>query len=231
VECVKGIADAAEEFEAPFISGKDSFYNYFETEDGPINIPVTFLCSGIGIVEDQQHVTGSSLRRDHSVLCLLGDTKDEMGGSVFARQHGISGALVPQTDCAKNLQTYRKFHQARTAGLILSAHDVSEGGLITALAEMAFSEKAGVEIDLNDLGGLPPAVALFSESTGRILIEVMPEDLAALQQHFVGENFTVLGKAVAGHRDLTVAHAGKELLRDDLKSLKVIWQQRLAEFY
>jgi phosphoribosylformylglycinamidine synthase len=231
VECVKGIADAAEEFEAPFISGKDSFYNYFETEDGPINIPVTFLCSGVGIVEDQKHVTGSSLRRDHSVLCLLGETKDEMGGSVFARQHGINGALVPQTDCAKNLQTYRKFHQARSAGLILSAHDVSEGGLITAVAEMAFSEKAGVEIDLAALGSLPPAVALFSESTGRMVIEVLPENLAALQQHFAGESFTVVGKAVGGHRDLTVTHSDKELLREDLTSLKSLWKQRLAEFY
>jgi phosphoribosylformylglycinamidine synthase len=231
VECVKGIADAAEEFEAPFISGKDSFYNYFETEDGPINIPVTFLCSGIGIVESQTNVTGSSLRRDHSRLCLLGETKDEMGGSVFARQQGISGALVPQTNCAKNLQTYRKFHQARMADLILSAHDVSEGGLVTAVAEMAFSEKAGVEIDLAPVGALPPAVALFSESTGRILIEVLPENLAALQQHFEGESFAVLGKAVAAHGKLKVTRGTEELLSEDLKSLKSIWQRRLVEFY
>jgi phosphoribosylformylglycinamidine synthase len=231
VECVKGISDAAEEFEAPFISGKDSFYNYFETEDGPINIPVTFLCSGVGIVEDQKHVTGSSLRRDHSVLFLLGETKDEMGGAVFSRLQGITGALVPQTDCARNLQTYRKFHQARVAGLILSAHDVSEGGLITTVAEMGFSGKGGIEIELDALGDLPAAVALFSESTGRILIEVLPENVAALQAALAGENLTILGKAVAGHRSLTVRRGGVELLREELSSLKAIWQQRLAEFY
>ena len=231
VECVKGISDAAEEFEAPFISGKDSFYNYFETEDGPINIPVTFLCSGVGIVEDQKHVTGSSLRRDHSVLCLLGETKDEMGGAVFSRLQGITGALVPQTDCARNLQTYRKFHQARVAGLILSAHDVSEGGLITTVAEMGFSGKGGIEIELDALGDLPAAVALFSESTGRIVIEVLPENVAALQAALAGENLTILGKAVAGHRSLTVRRGGVELMREELSSLKAIWQQRLAEFY
>ena len=231
VECVKGIAAAAEEFEAPFISGKDSFYNYFETEDGPINIPVTFLCSGIGIVEDQKHVTGSSLRRNNSVLCLLGSTKDEMGGSVFARHHGLQGALVPQTDCAKNLQAYRKFHSARRAGLILSAHDVSEGGLLTAVAEMAFSEKAGVEIDLSSFGDLAPAVALFSESTGRILIEVEATHLEAVKQHFADQAFAVIGQAVDQHQDVVVSQSGQELLRENISTLKSAWKQRLAEFY
>jgi len=63
VETVKGIAAAAEAYGAPFVSGKDSFYNYFETEDGPVSIPVTILISGMGIIEDAKHVTGASLRR------------------------------------------------------------------------------------------------------------------------------------------------------------------------
>lgn len=231
VECVKGISAAAEEFEAPFISGKDSFYNYFETEDGPINIPVTFLCSGIGIVEEQKHVTGSSLRRNDSVLCLLGATKDEMGGSVLARLAGITGALVPQTDCAKNLLSYRKYHAARCAGLILSAHDVSEGGLATALAEMGFSGKGGLEVNLDQVANENAAVALFSESTGRILIEVAPENVASLETALAGESFAVIGKASAAHQDLVVTKLGSEVLRAPLPELKAIWQQRLGEFY
>ena len=62
VECAKGIREAALAYGAPYVSGKDSFYNYFETEDGPVNIPVTFLCSGFGVVEDATHVRGASLR-------------------------------------------------------------------------------------------------------------------------------------------------------------------------
>jgi hypothetical protein len=64
-----------------------------------------------------------------------------------------------------------------------------------------------------------------------MVIEVLPENLAALQQHFAGESFTVVGKAVGSHRDLTVTHSDKELLREDLTSLKSLWKQRLAEFY
>ena len=235
VECVKGIAAAAEQFEAPFISGKDSFYNYFETEDGPINIPVTFLCSGVGIVEDQRHVTGSSLRRPDSVLCLLGATNDEMGGSVYARHVGLSGAAVPQTDCAANLLLYRKYHQARCAGLVLSGHDISEGGLAVAVAEMGFSGKGGIEIDLAHLPGvsveMPDAVALFSESTGRLLIEVAPENIAAISSLFSGFSFAVIGKSVDNHRQLVVKREQKEVIREELGSLKVAWQHRLAEFY
>ena len=104
VECVKAIAKAADAYNAPFISGKDSFYNYFETEDGPINVPVTFLCSGFGVVENPDHVIGSSLRRSNSLLYLIGHTEDEMGGSVFARTHGVEDGKVPQTDCAANME-------------------------------------------------------------------------------------------------------------------------------
>lgn len=234
VECVKGISDAAEEFEAPFISGKDSFYNYYETEDGPINIPVTFLCSGVGIVEDQSHVTGSSLRRNDSVLCLIGNTSDEMGGSVFARRIGLQGAAVPQTDCSKNLGIYRKYHAARTQGMIRSAHDVSEGGLATTLAEFGFSGKGGLEIDLAQLPGhqgYSAAVALFSESTGRILLEVDANHVESLRKIFAGDAFAVIGKSVEKHRQLVVLQSGVEEMREELSALKAIWKQRLVEFY
>ncbi|MBQ1960501.1 MAG: phosphoribosylformylglycinamidine synthase subunit PurL, partial [Akkermansia sp.] len=77
VECAKGIREAALAYGAPYVSGKDSFYNYFETEDGPVNIPVTFLCSGFGVVEDPSHVRGASLRRNNSAIFMVGNTEDE----------------------------------------------------------------------------------------------------------------------------------------------------------
>ena len=102
VECAKGIREAALAFGAPYVSGKDSFYNYFETEDGPVNIPVTFLCSGFGVVEEPEHVRGASLRRNNSAIFIVGNTEDEMGGSVYARVKGVKDCKVPQTDCAAN---------------------------------------------------------------------------------------------------------------------------------
>lgn len=236
VECVKGIAQAALDFNAPYISGKDSFYNYFETEDGPINIPVTFLASGIGVVEDPDHVTGSSLRRSDSALYLIGWTEDEMGGSVYARIKGIQGAKVPQTDCAKNLQLYKAYYAALTSGLILSAHDVSEGGLAVTAAEMAFSGKAGIELDLTAIPTLgswkSPVVPLFSESTGRILCEIDSDLCAEFEAAMEGYPCARIGSATAAHQELRATCCGQSTVLDaDLPELKNLWKNSLSAFY
>jgi len=100
VECVKGMAGAADTYSAPFISGKDSFNNYFETNEGPVSVPVTALISGIGVVDDKGHVTGASIRHSDSVICIIGASGDAIGGSVYARQQGVGNAApVPTSAC------------------------------------------------------------------------------------------------------------------------------------
>ncbi len=227
VETVKGMCDAALTFGAPFVSGKDSFYNYFLTEDGPVSIPVTALVSGLGIVEDESHTTGSSIRRDTSVLCLLGATRPELGGSVYARTHHLTGEPVPPTDAAAHLLRYRAYHAAVQAGLILSCHDISEGGLAVAAAEMAFSLKAGVELTLS--GSLNADEELFSESPGRLLIEIAPEHLPAAKTAMPG--LLVLGNTVATHRKLRITGGGTLLIDQDLAGLKALWKNGLTPYY
>lgn len=235
VECVKGISLASDEFNAPYISGKDSFYNYFETEDGPINIPVTFLCSGIGVLDELSHVTGSSLRRSDSVLFMLGNTEDELGGSVFARVHGVANAKVPQTDCAGNFRLYKAFAAARNAGLVLSAHDLSEGGLAVAAAEMGFSLQGGMELDLGKLpskAGINSAiVALFSESTGRILVEVAADKAAAFAEAMQGYSCAQIGSSSASHQQLQFSHGGSVVASSELAELKAMWKNGLTPYY
>ena len=158
VETCKGMAEAALAYSAPFVSGKDSFYNFFEVDGESISIPVTLLLSGMGIVENEAHIIGSSIRRGDSVLMLLGKPTKNLGGSVLARRLDLKDQPVPKTDFEANWKRYANYAAAVREGLILSAHDVSEGGLLVALAEMAFSEKAGIEVDL-DLS----AAELFSE--------------------------------------------------------------------
>src|SRR5690606_28409320 len=122
-----------------------------ETEEGPVSIPVTLLVSGMGIVEEEGHVTGASLRKSDSLLAIVGHTSADLGGAVFARRHGLENAPVPATRAEEALSCYRQYHEALKKGYIRSAHDLGEGGLAVALAEMAFSGKAGLEIDLCSL--------------------------------------------------------------------------------
>lgn len=235
VECAKGIRNAALAYGAPYVSGKDSFYNYFETEDGPVNIPVTFLCSGFGVVEDASHVRGASLRRSNSAIFMVGNTEDEMGASVYARQKGISGAKVPQTDCAKNYELYKAYYdKALTQGLVLSAHDLSEGGLAVAAAEMAFSGIGGMKLDLDALptvnGWQNNAVPCFSESTGRFLVEVDEDMAAEFEAAMAGFPCARIGSATTDGQ-LTITAKGSTVLQAEIAELKSIWKNGLTPFY
>ena len=235
VECAKGIREAALAYGAPYVSGKDSFYNYFETEDGPVNIPVTFLCSGFGVVEDASHVRGASLRRSNSAIFMVGNTEDEMGASVYARVKGISGAKVPQTDCAKNYELYKAYYdKALTQGLVLSAHDLSEGGLAVAAAEMAFSGIGGMKLDLDALptvnGWQNNAVPCFAESTGRFLVEVDEDMAAEFEAAMAGFPCARIGSATTDGQ-LTITAKGSTVLQAEIAELKSIWKNGLTPFY
>ncbi len=226
VESVKGLCEAAEAYGAPFISGKDSFYNYFMTDEGPVSIPVTALVSGLGIVEDASHVVGSSLRRIGSGIFLLGSWKGTpLGGSVFARVTGQTGHEVPDTDCPRHLALYRAYHQAVRQGLVLSCHDVGEGGLAVALAEMGFSLVAGLEIETD--------APLFAEPTGCLVVEVAGDNQNAFADLLgdAGIPFTSLGRTTADHRRLVISDGPGTVVDESLSSLKEAWKAPLASVY
>jgi phosphoribosylformylglycinamidine synthase len=226
VECVKGLAEAAEAFGTPFISGKDSFYNFFMTDDGPVSIPVTALVSGLGIIDDKSQVIGASLRGSDSELFLLGLLDDvPLGGSVVARMRGLSGQPVPGTDCARHLANYRGYHQAVVDGLVMSCHDVSEGGLAVALAEMAFSMVAGVEVET--------AAPLFAEPTGCLVVEVAAGSGGRFVELCGGLGLDVrrLGRATAEHRRLVIRRDGGLVIDEPIEELKAVWRGGLARWY
>lgn len=226
VEITKGMARAAEVYQLPFISGKDSFYNFFETRDGPVSIPVTLLVSGIGIVEDARHVCGSSLRKAGSRLFLVGKPQDRLGGSVLARREGWSNLEVPRCDFEAHLDRYRRYHKALVGGLVLSAHDVSEGGLAVTLAEMAFSMRAGVQARVSATGS-SLAVWLFSESPGCFVVEVEEEQSEAFAA-CMDRHAEVIGFTTDAHANLDINDGSIQI---PLADLKHSWKTGLTPYY
>lgn len=222
VETCKGMAEAALAYGAPFVSGKDSFYNCFEVGGRTVSIPVTLLLSGMGIVESAEHITGSSLREVGSTLLLLGREAPELGGSVLARRLKLGVLPVPRPDLELNLRLYRAYYELIRAGLVLSAHDVSEGGLAVALAEMSFSEVAGIRVaDAMSVAGL------FGEAPGRMVVEVRPGDAAEVVRR-LGEAqvpVRVLGETVEELR-VRLGPWG-----DEVKALKAAWKAPLSKYY
>ena len=183
----------------------------------------------MGIVEDATHVTGASLRSDDSVLVLVGAPTSDLGGSVFARQKGLQNLKVPVCAPVAAMALYRSAHEAIKEGFVLSAHDVSEGGLAVTLAEMAFSMKAGIEADLSrDLSAM---VQLFSESPARFVMEVPAEDLKNVQELFAGQPCAVLGSTTGAHRRLVIRQGAGLVLDESIADLKSIWKGGLAAWY
>jgi len=219
----------------PFISGKDSLNNEFRPHgaDQPISIPPSLLISAMGQMDDVSRAVTMDLKQAGNHLYLVGTTRNELGGSHLALVHGLSGGEVPRVDAPLAKRTFAALHAAIHAGLLRACHDLSEGGLAVAAAEMAFAGELGAEIDLQraprDLpADLPDAdtVLLFSESNTRFLCEVTPQQAAAFEAALAGVPHARIGQVTATGR-LRIQSGDKGLVDADWAALKAAWQRPL----
>lgn len=217
VRACQGCYDGALAYRAPFISGKDSLYNEFNGKP----IPGTLLISAIGIVPDMHRFVTSHLKQPGNLLYLLGETRAEFGGSLLYALLGVEGGAAPAMP-DDPLVRYRRLHQAMRQGLVQSAHDCSEGGLAVALAEMALAGRLGAAVMLPEAVGLSAGELLFSESNGRLLLEVAPQDAPAFEQALDGVAIALLGRVVDNDR-LRVAQGGAALLDLAVDELVKAW--------
>jgi phosphoribosylformylglycinamidine synthase len=213
----------------PFISGKDSLNNEFSYTDAAgvrqtIAIPATLLVSAMGQIDDVARCVTMDLKSPGNLLYLVGETKNELGGSHFALVNHLSGGQVPTVDAALARRTFAAMHAAIDAGLVRSCHDLSEGGLAVAVAEMAFAGGLGAHVELT--GDAKPAVALFSESNTRFVCEIEAGKSAAFEQTLAGVPLAMIGTVMDSPR-LLITSGGKPLVDADNAELKEAWQAPL----
>ncbi|MDX1813659.1 MAG: phosphoribosylformylglycinamidine synthase subunit PurL, partial [Candidatus Bathyarchaeia archaeon] len=172
VSACRACYDFAKGFQTPFISGKDSLYN--ESPKGPVT--PTLLITAIGIIPDIRKTVSMELKQPGNSLYMVGRTYGELGGSHYYQKRGILGNSVPQVRIEEAKQTMDLITEAIDRGYLRACHDLSEGGLAVAAAEMAFSSGYGIDLNINKV---PRAVdvsrndfVLFSESNSRFLVEV-----------------------------------------------------------
>jgi phosphoribosylformylglycinamidine synthase len=228
VRAAEACRDVALAYGTPFISGKDSLNNEFHAQDIHITIPPTLLISALGRVSDVRRCVSMDLKEVGNVLFLIGATKNELGGSHFNTTCGFATGTVPQVDLVLAPRIFEKLHAAIQQGLVRACHDLSEGGLAVAAAEMAFAGGVGVEItDLKSIAQEPDEVLLFSESTTRFLIEGKPDNVAAIQQVLADVPCYRIGQTVAEPRLRIRGSAGNWLIDAPLAELKEAWQKPL----
>lgn len=193
VAAVDGCCAAAFMFNAPFVSGKDSLNNEYIGGDGERHaVPPTLVITAVGDVPDADRCVTPDLLTPGNILMLIGSTEMEFAGSHFDLVHGVpdNPGVVPAPDTDAAIH-YRHLHAAIQAGLIVSCHDVSEGGLAVALAEMCIGGRLGATI--NNLPHDDLATALFSESIGRIIVEVEERSTPAFLR-IMDDDAVILGE-------------------------------------
>jgi phosphoribosylformylglycinamidine synthase II len=193
VDAVRGIVDACHavtlfhhpEATLPIISGNVSLYN----ESALGAIPPGPMIGCLGSMPDVTKAITYDFKRTDTVIVMIGERKNECGGSVYYQLHHELGANVPKPDLASFSREIHAVHAAIQNGLVLAAHDISEGGAAVALAEMSFKHNIGVNVMIP--GELATEINLFSESGGFIL-EVARDKLNELKGVFGAKEIPVM---------------------------------------
>ncbi|WP_037365313.1 phosphoribosylformylglycinamidine synthase subunit PurL [Nakamurella lactea] len=166
-QAVRGIADGCRQLGIPVTGGNVSFYN----QTGTTAILPTPVLGVLGVIDDVRRRVPAGVGGAGDVLVLLGETRDELDGSEWARVvHDHLGGMPPQVDLAAERRLAEVVAAAADVGLLTAAHDLSGGGLAQALVEMCVIGARGASVALP--AGLDPFVALYSESAARAVVTV-----------------------------------------------------------
>jgi phosphoribosylformylglycinamidine synthase II len=167
-QTIRGMAQAAQTFELPFVSGNVSFYNQSERR----KIYPTPIVGMVGLLRDLERRVPMGFQREGDLIYLVGKLSGAVGGSEFLKVfYNFIGGELEKTDLALEVAVTNALLEAARRGLIASAHDVSDGGLLVALAEKSFAKGLGARVEIEDLS----EEYLFGEWPTRFVVTVHPE--------------------------------------------------------
>ena len=219
---LEGMADVARSLELAVPSGNVSFYNGGLGSD----IPPTPVVLATGILEDFRTAVSSDLKAPGHWLYLLGPTYPDLGGSLYARTYHVRARTVGHYDPQLLRRMGEAILRLGQRRAISSCHDLGEGGLALALAEMAFGGGMGFDVDLGAIPSLPSSVAALSEAGSRWVLEVDPGRADEVEEHLAGLPWTRLGTVTA--EGGIFREREQKLVELDLGALYGPWRQGLA---
>ena len=232
VRAAQACYDMAKVFETPFISGKDSLNNEFQTESGEsIAIPPTLLISAISVMPDARKAVTMDFKKTGNKIFIVGLTRMELGGSHYYQMLEKTDQRVPIVDVNAAKDTFLKLSKSIEDGYVRSCHDCSEGGLAAAVAEMAFAGGVGAEISLAPVPKTEDVnrddFVLFSESNSRFVVEVEPENVASFLQSMKDIPVAEIGN-VTGTQNLVITGLNNtKIIDENIAGLKESWQKTL----
>lgn len=212
----------------PFISGKDSLSSTYRGKDGTvIKIPPVLCVSAFGRIPDVSKTVSADFKEAGNQIVLLGyRNTEEMAGSVYCQSHGLTGSNLPRINPGELMTVLKALYRSAGSGNLKACHDISEGGLAAALAEMCFGGDIGAVIKIPE--NEKAVNFLFNETAGCFLAEIpsgqKPEDI------FGNIPCRIIG-VTTSDRSITVKQSGDDLLTLELEHLKAAWQQPMKEVF
>ncbi|MFW6150829.1 MAG: phosphoribosylformylglycinamidine synthase subunit PurL [Chloroflexota bacterium] len=231
VRACEACYDMSKAYGAPFISGKDSLNNELQTGERRVSIPHTLLISAVAVMEDVGQATSIDLKEEGNLLYVVGLTYEELGGSEYFRLKGVEGGRVPQVRPEQARGLMSRLSQTTREGLVRACHDLSEGGLGVAAAEMAFAGGLGAELWLEHVPQGERVARddylLFSESNSRFLVEVRREQKEPFEKVMGDEGTGMVGRVADSGRLEMHGRNGTKLVDRHINELKEAWQRPL----
>jgi len=208
VEGVRGVADACHtitlkdnpDHATPIIAGNVSFYN--ESKNGAI--PPSPIVSCLGRLKNVNKAVPMHFQKNNSVILMIGDRKDELGGSVYYSLYNELGARVPKPDLDEVKNQIFAVTDCIDRGLFLSCHDIADGGVASAISEMTFGNSIGCNVKIES--DLSPDKILFSE-TGGFILEILPKNINALKSVFSNYGLGVFEIGTTGGESININEA------------------------
>ena len=227
---IDACVDAMNVLKRPFISGKDSLSSTYRGGGTVVKIPPVLCVSAFGRIPDVRRTVTADFKFTGSKIVLLGKMDPEaMGGSVYYDTHGHLGNRIPRVDLPNLPHLLDRLYQAIHEGYVTSCHDLSEGGVAVALAEMCFGGDKGAWIDLKRIGEGRPDFLFFNEMAGTFLLETRTDE-TSLAVLFDGLPWSVIGD-VRNNPHISISYGENDLFSVGTQDLKTAWQAPMKEVF
>ncbi|MEK7126508.1 MAG: AIR synthase-related protein [Patescibacteria group bacterium] len=222
--------DYATFYGTPFISGKDSMFNDFKGWDKQgnqtkISALPTLLISSLGVIHDITKTISLDPKFPGDLIYILGETKNELGGSEYFASQNEIGNTVPKVDAKNAIKLYQKFTEAAEKRLISSSLSPNFGGIAVTLAKKAIAGQLGMNIDLSqipiskDLQKLKRTdYILFSETQSLFIVTINPKRKKEFEKHFNGINFAQIG-TITKDKNFIIKNNNKQIIKTNLSTL------------
>jgi phosphoribosylformylglycinamidine synthase len=191
----------------------------------------TLLITAIGVIPDIRKTVSLDLKSPGNLVYVVGQTFAELGGSEYYKLRGFMGNSVPKVRGHQAKQIMQAMIEAIDSGCIRACHDISEGGLAVATAEMAFTSNYGVELELKKVPRVHNVnrndFVLFSESNSRFLVEVQESQADKFESITNGIPYAVVGKVTSKRRLSVYGLEDEKVIDSDLDELLGTWKRGL----